>query len=60
MPTFKALKIKSRWDAFTKAGLFVLGAVTILSLFGLVSSFAGSVMVEYRDYIKGNHTDRFR
>ncbi|MBE9038832.1 cytochrome c biogenesis CcdA family protein [aff. Roholtiella sp. LEGE 12411] len=45
------LKIKSRWDAFTKAGLFVLGAVTILSLFGLVSSFAGMVMVEYRGYI---------
>ena len=45
------LKINSRWDAFTKAGLFVLGAVTILSLFGLVSSFAGTVMVEYRGYI---------
>jgi cytochrome c-type biogenesis protein len=45
------LKITSRWDAFTKAGLFVLGAVTILSLFGLVSSFAGAVMVEYRGYI---------
>jgi len=45
------LKINSRWDAFTKAGLFVLGAVTILSLFGLVSSFAGAVMVEYRGYI---------
>ncbi|WP_413160568.1 cytochrome c biogenesis CcdA family protein [Capilliphycus salinus ALCB114379] len=45
------LKIKSRWDALTKAGLFVLGAVTILSLFGLVSSFAGAVMVEYRGYI---------
>lgn len=45
------LEIKSRWDAFAKAGLFVLGAVTILSLFGLVSSFAGAVMVEYRGYI---------
>jgi cytochrome c-type biogenesis protein len=45
------LNIKSRWDAFSKAGLFVLGAVTILSLFGLVSSFAGTVMVEYRGYI---------
>jgi cytochrome c-type biogenesis protein len=45
------LKIKSRWDAFAKAGAFVLGAVTILSLFGLVSSFAGAVMVEYRGYI---------
>ena len=45
------LKIKSRWDALLKAGLFVLGAVTILSLFGLASSFAGAVMVEYRGYI---------
>ncbi|MGG6293606.1 cytochrome c biogenesis CcdA family protein [Leptolyngbya sp. AN02str] len=45
------LNIKSRWDAFTKAGLFVLGAITILSLFGLASSFAGAVMVEYRGYI---------
>ena len=45
------LNIESRWDAFRKAGFFVLGAVTILSLFGLVSSFAGLVMVEYRGYI---------
>jgi cytochrome c-type biogenesis protein len=45
------LKITSRWDAFAKAGLFVLGAVTILSLFGLVSSFAGAIMVAYRGYI---------
>ncbi|MGG6263685.1 cytochrome c biogenesis CcdA family protein [Leptolyngbya sp. AN03gr2] len=45
------LNIKSRWDAVVKAGSFVLGAITILSLFGLVSSFAGAVMVEYRGYI---------
>ncbi|MFL0604949.1 cytochrome c biogenesis CcdA family protein [Cylindrospermopsis raciborskii] len=45
------LKIKSRWDAFSQAGLFVLGSVTILSLFGLVSSFAGMVIIEYRGYI---------
>ncbi len=45
------LKITSRRDAFAKAGLFVLGAVTILSLFGLVSSFAGAVMIDYRGYI---------
>ncbi len=45
------LNIKSRWDAFNKAGLFVLGSVTILSLFGLVSSFTGLIMVEYRGYI---------
>ncbi len=43
--------IKSRGDAFLKAGLFVLGNVIILSLFGLASSFAGTVMVEYRGHI---------
>lgn len=43
--------IQSRWDAFVKAGLFVLGVVTVLSLFGLVSSFAAAVMVDYRGYI---------
>jgi cytochrome c-type biogenesis protein len=45
------LQIKSRWDAFNKAGLFVLGVVTVLSLLGLFSSFAGAMMVEYRGYI---------
>jgi cytochrome c-type biogenesis protein len=45
------LKISSRWDAFLKAGAFVLGAVTVLSLFGLFSSFAGLVIVEYKGYI---------
>lgn len=45
------LNIQSRKDAFIKAGSFVLGAVTILSLFGLVSSFAGLVMVHYRGHI---------
>jgi cytochrome c-type biogenesis protein len=44
-------KITTRGDAFIKAGLFVLGNVIILSLFGLVSSFAGVVMVEYRGHI---------
>jgi cytochrome c-type biogenesis protein len=43
--------ITSRRDAFFKAGLFVLGNVVILGLFGLVSSFAGAVMVEYRGHI---------
>jgi cytochrome c-type biogenesis protein len=43
--------ITSRGDAFVKAGLFVLGNVIILGLFGLVSSFAGAVMVEYRGHI---------
>lgn len=43
--------ITSRKDAFVKAGMFVLGNVIILSLFGLVSSFAGFVIVEYRGHI---------
>jgi cytochrome c-type biogenesis protein len=45
------LKIKSRWDALQQAGLFVLGAVTILSLLGLVSAFASGLMVDYRGHI---------
>lgn len=45
------LKIDSRRDAFVKAGLFVLGTVTVLSLFGLFSSFASAVLVDYRGYI---------
>lgn len=45
------LNIQSRWDAFQKSSLFVLGVVVILSLFGLVSSFAGAVMIDYRGYI---------
>lgn len=43
--------ITSKRDAFVKASLFVLGVMTILSLFGLASSFAGAVMVDYRGYI---------
>jgi cytochrome c-type biogenesis protein len=43
--------ITSRKDALIKAGMFVLGNVIILSLFGLVSSFAGFVIVEYRGHI---------
>jgi cytochrome c-type biogenesis protein len=45
------LNIESRWSAFRKASLFVLGSVTVLSLFGLVSTFATAVMVDYRGYI---------
>jgi cytochrome c-type biogenesis protein len=43
--------ITSHGDALIKAGLFVLGNIIILSLFGLASSFAGAVMVEYRGHI---------
>ena len=45
------LKIKSRREALAKVSLFVAGVVIILSLFGLVSSFAGAVMIEYRGHI---------
>jgi cytochrome c-type biogenesis protein len=45
-------EMTSRWDALLKAGSFVLGAITTLSLFGLFSSFAASVMVSYRGYIQ--------
>lgn len=45
------LEVKSRWDAFVKAGGFVLGVVTVLSLFGLFSSFTGIVLVQLRGYI---------
>jgi cytochrome c-type biogenesis protein len=45
------LTITSKRDALVKAGLFVLGTVTILSLFGLVSSFATAVIVDFKGYI---------
>lgn len=44
-------EITSRRDAFTKAGSFVLGVVTVLSLLGLFSSFAGIVLVQFRGYL---------
>jgi cytochrome c-type biogenesis protein len=44
-------EITSRKDAFIKASLFVLGVVTVLSLFGLFASFAGAVMITYRGYV---------
>jgi cytochrome c-type biogenesis protein len=43
-------EITSRRDAFVKAGSFVLGVVTVLSLLGLFSSFAGIVLVKFRGY----------
>ena len=45
------LKIDSRRDALIKAGLFVLGAISIFSLFGLFASFASAVMVEFRGHV---------
>jgi cytochrome c-type biogenesis protein len=40
----------SRQDAFLKAGAFVLGVMTTLSLLGLFSSLATFVLVRYRSY----------
>ncbi|MFH7030847.1 MAG: cytochrome c biogenesis protein CcdA [Heteroscytonema crispum UTEX LB 1556] len=45
------LNITSRKDAFVKAGLFVLGVMTLFSMFGLFSSFASAVLVEFKGYI---------
>jgi cytochrome c-type biogenesis protein len=45
------LNVKSRRAAFWNATGFVLGVVTILSIFGLFSSVAGAIMVEWRGYI---------
>ncbi len=45
------LNLTSRWDAFVKASLFVLGTVTVLSLFGLVSGFATAVIVDFKGVI---------
>jgi cytochrome c-type biogenesis protein len=45
------LDVKSRREAFFNASGFVLGVVTVLSVFGLFSSVAGSVMVDWRGYI---------
>jgi len=45
-------EITSRWDAFYKAGAFVLGVVTILSLFGILSSFATIILLKYRGFVQ--------
>lgn len=42
------LKITSRWDALGKSSLFVLGAVTALSTFGLFSALSTALFVDYR------------
>ncbi len=44
--------ITSRWDAFVKAGSFVLGVVTILTLFGVFSSLQGLVLIRYQGYVQ--------
>jgi cytochrome c-type biogenesis protein len=44
-------KIGSRRDALVRAVWFVAGVITSLSLLGLVSSFAGAVLVQYTGYL---------
>lgn len=44
-------EITSRRDAFTKAGLFVLGVTTTLSLLGMFSAFAVAIVMQFRGYI---------
>jgi cytochrome c-type biogenesis protein len=45
------LNITSRRQAFFNATGFVLGVITVLSVFGLFSSVAGALMVDWRGYI---------
>ena len=45
------LNPESRPAALCNALLFVFGVVTVLSLFGLVSSFAGKVIVDFKGYV---------
>ncbi len=45
------LEAKSHRAAFLNASGFVLGVVTVLSVFGLFSSVAAAVMVDWRGYI---------
>jgi cytochrome c-type biogenesis protein len=45
------LEVKSRRAAFLNASGFVLGVVTVLSVFGLFSSVAAAVIVDWRGYI---------
>lgn len=44
-------EIRSRRDALQKATAFVLGVVTVLSLFGLFSSFASLVIIRFQGYV---------
>jgi len=44
-------EITSKRAAFAKAGAFVLGVVTVLSILGLFSSIAGLIMIKYQGYI---------
>ncbi len=45
------LNVKSRREALFNATGFVLGVITVLSIFGLFSSVAAAFMVDWRGYI---------
>ncbi|MGC9505201.1 cytochrome c biogenesis protein CcdA [Baaleninema sp.] len=44
--------ITSGWEAFKKATGFVLGVVTMLSLFGLFSAFGAAVLIQYAGFVR--------
>jgi len=45
-------EIASRRDALVKASCFVLGVVTMLSVFGLFSAFAAAVLIQYAGFVR--------
>jgi cytochrome c-type biogenesis protein len=45
------LEVDSRRRAMTLAGGFVLGVILVISLMGLVSSFAASLLIDYKGYM---------
>lgn len=45
-------EISSRREALIKASGFVLGVVTVLSVFGVFSSLAGMVLIQFRGYVQ--------
>jgi cytochrome c-type biogenesis protein len=42
--------VTSRWDALGKAGGFVLGVVTVLSVMGLFADLQSALIVDYKGY----------
>jgi len=46
-----SLQAKTKQATLLNASLFVLGVVVVLSLFGLFSSFAGAVVVDFKGYL---------
>lgn len=44
--------VRTRREAFRKAGGFVLGVVAMLSLFGVFSAFGAAVLVQYAGFVR--------